>query len=175
MSMEDNHNSSPKSVKVCEKILSAVTSSPVYRTLHRISSRQEHPTAASPAPNPSKLIHTPSTTATTIDIPITTPTSHEHPKSSKGSQHLDAVKVPIEFDFSSPPKLNVEGKPATPKPNDEDRFSEFITITKMKMLNGIDDDDQDKKKEKIDTDQEYIDRTKMKIRATTPSMSNGRR
>ncbi|KAB1203177.1 hypothetical protein CJ030_MR8G028451 [Morella rubra] len=107
--MEENHSSS-KSEGVHEKILTAVSVCPVYRTIRRMSIRKQDPRTPSPAPNPAPAIGTPS--VRTIDIQ-TEAAGPGHPKSAEGSQRLEAVEVPIKFDYSRVHSANAKRKPAT--------------------------------------------------------------
>ncbi|KAB1203176.1 hypothetical protein CJ030_MR8G028450 [Morella rubra] len=107
--MEENHSSS-KSEGVREKILTAVSVCPVCRTIRRMSKRQQDPRTPSPAPNPTPAIGTPS--VQTIDIQ-TEAAGLGHPKSVEGSQRLEAVEVPIKFDYSLLHSANAKRRPAT--------------------------------------------------------------
>ncbi|KAG5254047.1 E3 ubiquitin-protein ligase [Salix suchowensis] len=110
--MEGNSSSScPKDM--CEKIYKAVTVSPAFQAIRRVSSRPQDPSPARPSPDSSQP---PPRSKKIIDIQSQTYSPQKHRKSAEGAKSHDTLRnrgaaemVPVNFDFSS------QGVPANGK------------------------------------------------------------
>uniref|UniRef100_A0A6M2F1Z6 Uncharacterized protein n=1 Tax=Populus davidiana TaxID=266767 RepID=A0A6M2F1Z6_9ROSI len=122
--MERNSNSCPK--VVYEKIYKAVTVSPAFQAIRRISSRPRDPRPDSPAPNSSPPPPPPPPLSKKIidNQPQTTNSPKKHRKSAESAKRHDtprnreaAETVPVNFDFQSQSiPENGKSNPTTPHP-----------------------------------------------------------
>ncbi|KAG6736162.1 hypothetical protein POTOM_061113 [Populus tomentosa] len=119
--MERNSNSCPKAVY--EKIYKAVTVSPAFQAIRRISSRPGDPRPDSPAPNSSPPPPPPLSEKIIDNQPQTNPPK-KHRKSAESAKRHDtprnreaAETVPVNFDFQSQSiPANGKSNPTTPHP-----------------------------------------------------------
>ncbi|CAK7348192.1 unnamed protein product [Dovyalis caffra] len=117
--MEGNSNSNSCPKVVCEKIYKAVTVSPAFQAIRRISSRPRDPRSARPAPNSSPP---PPLSKTVIDIQSQTYSPKKHRKDAKSHatprNGAATVMVPVNFDYSSQSiPANGKSKSAAPLPS----------------------------------------------------------
>lgn len=117
-----NSNSCPK--VVYEKIYKAVTVSPAFQAIRRISSRPRDPRPDSPAPNSSPPPPPPPLSKKIIDNQPQTYSPKKHRKSAESAKRHDtprnreaAETVPVNFDFQSQSiPANGKSKSTTPHP-----------------------------------------------------------
>lgn len=120
MERNSNSNSCPK--VVYEKIYKAVTVSPAFQAIRRISSRPRDPRPDSPAPNSSPP--PPPLSKKIIDNQLQTNSPKKHRKSAESAKKHDtprnreaAETVPVNFDFQSQSiPANGKSNPTTPHP-----------------------------------------------------------
>ncbi|KAB5520643.1 hypothetical protein DKX38_024962 [Salix brachista] len=220
--MEGNSSSScPKDI--CEKIYKAVTVSPAFQAIRRVSSRPQDPSPARPSPDSSQ----PPPRSKKIYSP------EKHRKSAEGAKSHDTLRnrgaaemVPVNFDFSSQgvpangksnlpttplpsiPKntqvassMEPEAKPSSmavlqspsqgnkanspkvespqhkkfeegnskPGKHIEDRFTEYINRTKLKIKRTLSNAGHEKEHASSGEDKftDYINRAKVKLRTTS--------
>lgn len=125
--MERNSNSNSNSCPkvVYEKIYKAVTVSPAFQAIRRISSRPRDPRPDSPAPNSSPPPPPPPPLSKKIiDNQLQTNSPKKHRKSAESAKRHDtprnreaAETVPVNFDFQSQSiPANGKSNPTTPHP-----------------------------------------------------------
>lgn len=122
MERNSNSNSCPK--VVYEKIYKAVTVSPAFQAIRRISSRPQDPRPDSPAPNSSPPPPPPPLSKKIIDNQPQTYSPKKHRKSAESAKRHDtprnreaAETVPVNFDFQSQSvPANGKSKSTTPHP-----------------------------------------------------------
>ncbi|KAF9665882.1 hypothetical protein SADUNF_Sadunf16G0171100 [Salix dunnii] len=101
--MEGNSSSCPKDM--CEKIYRAVTVSPAFQAIRRVSTRPQDPSPARPSPDSSQP---PPRSKKIVDIQSQTCSPKRHRKSAEDAKSHDTLRnreaaemVPVNFDFSS--------------------------------------------------------------------------